>query len=105
MNDEIEEQEEPEEELTIEQKLRIELAWRTLERDRALATIKYPPPCFQCQAYEREISVLNNLNLKLAVRNDKLETMREALREASLGELCGIECADPTDLTGLEERE
>jgi len=38
MNDETEtEQDEP---LTIEQRLRIELAWRTLERDRALADVK-----------------------------------------------------------------
>jgi len=37
MTDEIE-QDEP---LTIEQKLRIELAWRTLERDRALAELKH----------------------------------------------------------------
>jgi hypothetical protein len=38
MNDEPEDQED--EPLTIEQKLRIELAWRTLERDRALADLK-----------------------------------------------------------------
>ena len=37
MNDEPEDQEN--EPLTIEQKLRIELAWRTLERDRALADV------------------------------------------------------------------
>jgi len=38
MNNEIEtEQDEP---LTIEQSLRIELAWRTLERDRALADVR-----------------------------------------------------------------
>jgi hypothetical protein len=36
MTDETE-QDEP---LTIEQSLRIELAWRTLERDRALADVK-----------------------------------------------------------------
>jgi hypothetical protein len=35
MNDDTEE----EEPLTIEQKLRIELAWRTLERDRTLADV------------------------------------------------------------------
>jgi len=39
MNDETEtEQDEP---LTIEQSLRMELAWRTLERDRALAELKH----------------------------------------------------------------
>ena len=38
MNDEIEDQED--ELLTIEQSLRIELAWRTLERDRAIADVK-----------------------------------------------------------------
>ena len=38
MNDEPEDQED--EPLTIEQKLRIELAWRTLERDRALADVR-----------------------------------------------------------------
>lgn len=32
---------EEDEPLTIEQKLRIELAWRTLERDRALAQLKH----------------------------------------------------------------
>jgi len=37
MSDETTEEEEP---LTIEQRLRIELAWRTLERDRALADVK-----------------------------------------------------------------
>ena len=37
MTDEIEQEEEP---LTIEQSLRIELAWRTLERDRALADVR-----------------------------------------------------------------
>jgi hypothetical protein len=37
MTDEPEEDDEP---LTIEQSLRIELAWRTLERDRALADVK-----------------------------------------------------------------
>jgi hypothetical protein len=31
---------EDDEPLTIEQSLRIELAWRTLERDRALADVK-----------------------------------------------------------------
>ena len=37
MTEELEtEQDEP---LTIEQSLRIELAWRTLERDRALADV------------------------------------------------------------------
>jgi hypothetical protein len=38
MNDEPEDQED--EPLTIEQSLRIELTWRTLERDRALADVK-----------------------------------------------------------------
>ena len=39
MTDETEtEDDEP---LTIEQRLRIELAWRTLERDRALAELKH----------------------------------------------------------------
>jgi len=38
MNDEPEDQDD--EPLTIEQKLRIELAWRTLERDRALADVR-----------------------------------------------------------------
>ena len=103
MNEEIEQEEEV---LTVEQQLSQELAWRTLERDRLQGILKFnPPQCLQCQAYEREISVLNNLNLKLAVRNDKLESMRDALRQASIGELCGIECSDPVDLTGLEERE
>jgi len=37
MIDETEQEDEP---LTIEQKLRIELAWRTLERDRAMADVK-----------------------------------------------------------------
>ena len=37
MTDETEQEDEP---LTIEQSLRIELAWRTLERDRALADVK-----------------------------------------------------------------
>jgi len=47
MNDETEtEEEEP---LTIEQKLRIELAWRTLERDRALAELKHlSRKCAKC---------------------------------------------------------
>jgi hypothetical protein len=46
MNDEPEEEEEP---LTIEQKLRIELAWRTLERDRALAELKHlSSKCAKC---------------------------------------------------------
>jgi hypothetical protein len=36
MNNESEEEDKP---LTIEQSLRIELAWRTLERDRALAEV------------------------------------------------------------------
>ena len=36
MNEETEE-----EPLTIEQQLRTELAWRTLERDQALARLKY----------------------------------------------------------------
>jgi len=61
--------------------------------------------CLQCQAYERQIAVLDNLNLRLAMRNDKLESMREALRQAAIGELCGIEIGEPADLTGLEERE
>jgi hypothetical protein len=39
------------------------------------------------------------------MRNDKLESMREALRQAAIGELCGIEIGEPADLTGLEERE
>jgi len=37
MTEEIED----DEPLTIEQKLRIELAWRTLERDTALAELKH----------------------------------------------------------------
>ena len=61
--------------------------------------------CPQCWAYERQLAVLDNLNLRLAIRNDKLESMREALRQAASGELCGIEISDPVDLTGLEERE
>ena len=61
--------------------------------------------CPQCWAYERQLAVLDNLNLRLAIRNDKLESMREALRQAAIGELCGIEISDPVDLTGLEERE
>ena len=61
--------------------------------------------CLQCQAYERQIAVLDNLNLRLAVRNDKLEARLDGLRMAAIGELCGIEISDPVDLTGLEERE
>jgi len=61
--------------------------------------------CPQCQAYERQIAVLDNLNLRLAIRNDKLEAKMEGLRMAAFGELCGIEISDPVDLTGLEERE
>ena len=61
--------------------------------------------CLQCQAYERQLAVLDNLNFRLALRNDKLEAMREALRHAAIGELCGIEIGEPADLTGLEERE
>ena len=49
--------------------------------------------------------MLDNLNLRLAIRNDKLEARMEGLRMAALGELCGIEISDPVDLTGLEERE
>jgi hypothetical protein len=61
--------------------------------------------CPHCHAYERQLAVLDNLNLRLAIRNDKLEARMEALRQAAIGELCGIEISDPIDLTGLEERE
>ena len=61
--------------------------------------------CPQCQAYERQLAVLDNLNLRLAIRNDRLEARLEGLRLSALGELCGIEISDPVDLTGLEERE
>jgi len=63
------------------------------------------PNCINCQSLAQEIVVLNNLLVKFMTRNERLETRFEALRQTAIGELCGIEIADPVDMAGLEERE
>jgi len=67
--------------------------------------MKIETSCANCRKLQLEIEALNNLCLKLANRNDRLESMRDALRQAAVGELCGIEIGEPENFTGVEERE
>ena len=45
------------------------------------------------------------IHIKIAIHADRLYMQLQAIKEAAIGELCGITADGPEDLTGLQERE
>jgi hypothetical protein len=45
------------------------------------------------------------IHIKIAIHADRLHMQLQAIKEAAIGELCGITADGPEDLTGLQERE
>ena len=54
---------------------------------------------------ERILDAERKIHLRIAIHADKLHMQLQAIRDAALGELCGIVADGPENLTGLQERE
>lgn len=61
----------------------------------------------QANIRELEATLLaeRNVSIRIATHADRLHLQLQAIREAAIGELCGIIADGPEDLTGLQERE
>jgi hypothetical protein len=54
---------------------------------------------------ERILDAERKIHIRIAIHADKLHMQLQAIRDAALGELCGIVADGPENLTGLQERE
>ena len=54
---------------------------------------------------ERIIEEERKVHLKIALHADRLHIQLQAIREAAIGELCGLIADGPENLEGLSERE
>jgi hypothetical protein len=54
---------------------------------------------------ERILDAERKIHLRIAIHADKLHMQLQAIRDAALGELCGIVADGPENLNGLQERE
>ena len=61
----------------------------------------------QAKIRELEATLLSerNVSLRIATHADRLHFQLQAIREAAIGELCGLIADGPENLTGLQERE
>jgi len=63
----------------------------------------------QLQAKVDELTVTleheRKIHLKVAFHADRLHLQLQAIREAAIGELCGLIADGPENLEGLQERE
>jgi hypothetical protein len=54
---------------------------------------------------EKILEEERKIHFRIAIHADKLHMQLQAIRDAALGELCGIVADGPENLTGLQERE
>ena len=54
---------------------------------------------------ERILDAERKIHLRIAIHADRLHLQLQAIRDAALGELCGIVADGPENLNGLQERE
>jgi hypothetical protein len=61
--------------------------------------------CQRRKEVEQILEEERKVHLKIAMHADRLHLQLQAIREAALGELCGIMAEGPENLEGLQEVE